>query len=191
MSLVEGDPSLIDVLLASAQEEHDRAEERRRKEAEEAEKKRLEEEKKEKIRRQKEQEQELLNAGEAPTQARFHRLKVLYGVQNLVDDRDAVRTLFEFLRARLQDPESGELTDRCRAVLQDVHRCFQELPADQIGFPAQPYEDSLTEYGLAADTIKAMEYEEFEQSCSVLVAADVVLLFRLLESQGYDYWLQK
>lgn len=25
----------------------------------------------------------------------------------------------------------------------------------------------------------------------MLVAADVILLFRFLESQGYDYWLQK
>lgn len=41
------------------------------------------------------------------------------------------------------------------------------------------------------ETIKAMDYEEFEQSCLFLVDVDSVLLFRLLESQGYDYWLQK
>lgn len=82
------------------------------------EKKRLEEEKKEKLRRQKEQEQELLNAEGAPTKVQYHRLKILFGVQNLVDDKDAVRTLFKFLSARLlQDPESGELTERCKAVL--------------------------------------------------------------------------
>lgn len=36
-----------------------------------------------------------------------------------------------------------------------------------------------------------MDDEEFVGSCSILVATDVVLLFRLLESQGYDFWLQK
>lgn len=36
-----------------------------------------------------------------------------------------------------------------------------------------------------------MEFEEFEQTCSLLVAADVILLFRFLECQGYDYWLHK
>lgn len=36
-----------------------------------------------------------------------------------------------------------------------------------------------------------MDCEEFEQTCSVLIAADVILLFRFLASQGYDFWLQK
>lgn len=49
----------------------------------------------------------------------------------------------------------------------------------------------MGEYGLTKESIKAMEFEEFEQTCSVLVAADVILLFRFLECQGYDYWLQK
>jgi hypothetical protein len=52
-------------------------------------------------------------------------------VQSLVDDTDAVRTLFKFLSARLvQDPESGELTERCKTVLKDIHKCFKELPAE-------------------------------------------------------------
>ena len=36
-----------------------------------------------------------------------------------------------------------------------------------------------------------MDAEEFVQTCSVLMAADVILLFRFLASQGYDFWLQK
>ena len=36
-----------------------------------------------------------------------------------------------------------------------------------------------------------MPYDEFEQTCSLLAAADVVLLFRFLGAQGYDYWLQR
>jgi hypothetical protein len=36
-----------------------------------------------------------------------------------------------------------------------------------------------------------MPYEEFEQTCALLAAADVVLLYRFLGCQGYDYWLQK
>lgn len=56
---------------------------------------------------------------------------------------------------------------------------------------AQPYESQLEEYGLTKESVKAMELEDFEQTCSVVVPADVVLLFRFLECQGYDYWLQK
>ena len=50
-----------------------------------------------------------------------------------------------------------------------------------ISLPGAPFEDQLGEYGLAKDLLKTMECEEFEQTCSVLVDADVVLLFRFLE----------
>jgi len=190
LALLESDPELVDALIASAnlQEEQPRAEEQKRKEEEAAEKKRREEER---IKRQKEEELELLKTqGLLAEKVQYHNLRVLHGVQSVTDDQQVVAP-FKFLTTRVADSESQELTERCKAVLKDIHQDFQEQSADHIGFPEQPMADQLGEYDITIESIKNMEYEEFEQSCSVLVTADVVLFFRLLESQGYDYWLQK
>jgi hypothetical protein len=49
----------------------------------------------------------------------------------------------------------------------------------------------LADYNLTRESIQEMDLEEFVQTCAMLASTDVVLLFRLLEAHGYDYWLQK
>ena len=80
---------------------------------------------------------------------------------------------------------------RCQTVLRDIHTSLKEMQEEEIILPEQPFEDQLVEYGLSRESLKSMEFEEFEQTCSMLIAADVVLLFRFLGSQGYDFWLEK
>ena len=102
-----------------------------------------------------------------------------------------MRALFGFLTTRLLDQTTGELRDRCKRVLGQIHENLRAQEPGKICWPRAEYDEQLGDYGLSVDSVKEMEREEFEQTCSVLIAADVVLFFRLLESQGYDYWLQR
>lgn len=74
-------------------------------------------------------------------------------------------------------------------------KLFQEAQVTGEGesacWPEQPHADQLADYGLTAASVAEMEYEEFEQTCALLAAADSVLLFKLLGHFGYDYWLQQ
>lgn len=51
---------------------------------------------------------------------------------------------------------------------------------DVASFVESPYDEQLADYGINLESIKSMELEEFQQSISVLVAADIILLFRFL-----------
>ena len=65
------------------------------------------------------------------------------------------------------------------------------VDGEAIDWMEQPFLDQLADYGLTLEAISGIMYDEFEQTCSLLAAADVVLLFRFLGAQGYDYWLQR
>ena len=191
LALLEADPQLAAALLASAdlQEEKQREDERRRQEEAEAARRREEEEQK---RRRAQQELEQLKAqGLGLAEVEYHVLEVRCGVAAIQEDPGAVRALFKLLSRRLMDPASGELTERCKGVLRPVHSGLQEGGEGTSSWLEQPFRDQLADYGLTPEAVRGMPLEEFEQTCSVLAAADVVLLFRFLASQGYDFWLQK
>jgi hypothetical protein len=119
----------------------------------------------------------------------YHYLDVLYGMESIQENQNAVRAMFKFLQMRLQDLETGEPSEKCKGILKDIHESLQKIEEDEMIWPEEPFEDQLSDYGLSKEAFKTMELEEFEQTCSVLMAADVVLLFRFLGSQGYDFWL--
>lgn len=60
-----------------------------------------------------------------------------------------------------------------------------------MNFPEAPHDEALQVYDLTKETLGTMDFETFEQTCTALAVAGTVALFRFLESQGYDYWLQK
>lgn len=51
---------------------------------------------------------------------------------------------------------------RCQTVLRDIHTSLKEMQEEEIILPEQPFEDQLVEYGLSRESLKSMEFEEFE-----------------------------
>jgi hypothetical protein len=94
--------------------------------------------------------------------------------------------LFDFLTKRICN-EDGTFTERAEEVLQIIHTNFQKINHDDLIFPKV---DKLGEdYGLDESAIREMPFDVFKELCAVLKTADIVLLFKLLESQGFDLWL--
>ena len=191
LSILDADPQFAAALLASAdlEAEKQREEERKQKEEAEAARKREEEEQK-RLQAQRELER-LKEQGLSPEKVEYHYLEVRRGISQISEDQGSVRALFKLLSLRLMDPASGELTESCKRVLQQIYSDLQGAGEEASDWLEQPYQDQLADYGLTQEAAKDMEYEEFEQTCCLLAAADVVLLFRFLGSQGYDFWLQK
>jgi hypothetical protein len=103
-SLLDADPDLAAVLVASAQEEIDRKREaeRAKKEAEEeAKKKELEE--KQRLQAEKELE-ELKKLGVKVQKPVWLKLEVSWGILQIQDNVGAARALFNMLSTRLSDP---------------------------------------------------------------------------------------
>lgn len=112
----------------------------------------------------------------------------------------ASETLIELLKSRLQPadaPESKDgqeptLSKRCEKVLQEIYDNFKNEPDNSlILFPEGEYEEALENLGLTKDSIRMMEFDVFRQLCLTMVDADVLLLYRLFEAQGYDIWLEQ
>ena len=64
-----------------------------------------------------------------------HYLRVLYGIEGIQENQNAVRAIFKFLTMKLLDSSSGELTNRCKEVLKEIHETLQEQDEDMISLP--------------------------------------------------------
>lgn len=50
---------------------------------------------------------------------------------------------------------------------------------------------TMEDYGLTKSGIKEMELEVFKELCLTIANADSLVLFKFLQSQGYDVWLEQ
>lgn len=75
--------------------------------------------------------------------------------------------------------------------MREIFDRIQGQELDKISMPSKAYEEALGNFECTKESIKAMDYENFELMCRTIAEGDVILLYKLLESQGYDCWLQK
>jgi hypothetical protein len=114
-------------------------------------------------------------------------IKVTYGIDSIHEEDEAIRTLFKFLQDRLCTPE-GILNNRAQEVIKIIHENFQKIDDEDLHFP---HDDKLEDYELTREAIRAGTLEEFMEKCQILIQTDILLLFKLLETQGFDMWLQE
>jgi len=65
----------------------------------------------------------------------YHCLGVYHGVGQISENQNAVRVVFKFLSMRLVDLKTGELTERSKQVLREIHTTFKEQDEESICFP--------------------------------------------------------
>lgn len=200
-SIADQDMQLAQVMLSSATEVRAQ-EEAQRKAAEEAERAR-EAERREAERKAEEKRQ----ADALKAQGDFKLVKEPYVLLDVAIGAEAAikqgaaasETLIDMLKSRLQPVDAPEckggepvLSERCEKVLHEIYENFKQEPDnEQILFPEGDHEEALENMGLTKDSIRMMEFDVFRQLCLTMVDADVLLLFRLFDAQGYDIWLEQ
>lgn len=112
-------------------------------------------------------------------------IKVTYGIDSIHDEDEAIRTLFKFLQERLCTPE-GDLNERAQEVIKIIHENFQKIDDQDLHFPRN---DKFEDYELTREAIKNGTLDEFMEKCQILIQTDILLLFKLFETQGFDMWL--
>ncbi|CDW79829.1 hect domain and rcc1-like domain-containing protein [Stylonychia lemnae] len=193
--MLEQDPDLLEALLESMMAEEQIARDvSRKKKAEEEEQRRKNREEEEKRKKKEEEEKKRAEMGDEAYEAlkpKYTKLKALVGRNQVFDDIESSRLVYKILRDRLQDApndQNFQFSDKVIKILNQIHQNFQQYSIEDLSFPNSQL---LDDFELTKSSIKNEGLEEFIMKCQMLVETDVKLFMMILESQGYDFWLEK
>ena len=180
-------------MMADQEEKREREEQKKR---EEEEKRKKEKEEQDRL-NQIEEEKKLAALAAASGQQmvvkpQYLKLKVLVGAEAVFNDINSSRFIFKILRDRLAptDPASeAPFHPDVLGALKDIHEQIVNYSKDDISpLTSSPL---LEDFGITFEAIKEGSLEEFVMKCSMLAEADMKEFVKLIESQGFDIWMER
>ena len=108
-------------------------------------------------------------------------------------DSQVKDTLSKALLARVQhkfDEENKEfdLSDAAKEAIKRLHKLFQTIEIEKLAIPSD-IEDKLADFGIRKETLKSNSLEDVISKMKAIVQNDSITFFKLLVSQGFDFWL--
>lgn len=197
--IIDNDIDLARVLAISMQadlEANQAREEARQRE--EDEKRKKEKEEQDKLKRI-EEEKKLAEMAAAQglqmvAKPKYTKLNVLIGAESVFNDIESSRFIFKILRDRLaptdQESEAPFHPDVLGA-LKDIHEEIQNHATKDEITPFPQNSPLLEDFGITYEAIREGTLEEFIMKCTMLAEADVKEFVRLIESQGFDLWMER
>ena len=118
---------------------------------------------------------------------------MLVGADAVFNDINSSRFIFKILRDRVAptDPASeAPFNPNTLGVLKDIHEQILNHSKDEISaFPSSS--PLLEDFGITYEANREGSLEEFVMKCSMLAEADMKEFVKMIESQGFDIWMER
>ena len=137
------------------------------------------------------------------TKVKYTKLRVCVGDKEISEDTDASRFLFKVLRDRLRakapkedaglaETQEFSLSPEVVKALKQIHLSYRDHEdlsvICQLPLATCPL---LEDFGITQQTIKDSTLEDFVSRALMLAESDVKQFYRMLESQGFDFWFHR